>query len=123
MIPLEPAPHVGATIRLDMGDARGHWERDTLVVETRNFKDRSTYRNAAAGTLRLVERFTRTAPDRIEWAVTVDDPSTWTRAWTFMVPLTANNGERIFEVACHEGNRAVEHMLEAARDAEHPRTE
>jgi len=123
VIPLEPRPHVGAAIRLDMGDARGHWERDTLVVETRNFKERSTYRNAVAGTLRLVERFTRTAPDRIEWAVTVDDPSTWTSAWTFMVPLTANDGERIFEVACHEGNRAVEHMLEAARAAEHARTD
>ena len=123
VIPLEPRPHVGAAIRLDMGDARGHWERDTLVVETRNFKDRSTYRNALAGTLRLVERFTRTAPDRIEWAVTVDDPSTWMRAWTFMVPLTANNGERIFEVGCHEGNRAVEHMLEAARAAERSRTD
>jgi hypothetical protein len=123
VIPLEPRPHVGAAIRLDMGDARGHWERETLVVETRNFKERSTYRNAVAGTLRLVEHFTRTAPDRIEWAVTVDDPSTWTRAWTFMVPLTANNGERIFEVACHEGNRAVEHMLEAARAAEHSRTD
>ena len=122
IIPLEPSPHVGAKIRLDMGDARGHWEGDTLVVESRNFKDRSTYRNAAAGTLRLVERFTRTAAGRIEWAVTVDDPSTWTRAWTFMVPLTANNGERIFEVACHEGNRAVEHMLEGARSAEHSRT-
>ncbi len=123
IIPLGPSPHVGTKIRLDMGDARGHWERDTLVVETRNFKERSTYRNAVAGTLRLVERFTRTAPDRIEWAVTVDDPSTWTRAWTFMVPLTANNGERIFEVGCHEGNRAVEHMLEAARAAEHARTD
>ena len=106
-----------------MGDARGHWERETLVVETRNFKERSTYRNASPGTLRLLERFTRTAPDRIDWAVTVDDPSTWTRNWTFMMPLTANNGERIFEVACHEGNRAVEHMLEAAGAAEHARTE
>jgi hypothetical protein len=118
IIPLEPTPHVGAGIRLDMGDARGRWERETLVVETRNFTARSTYRNAMAGTLRLVERFTRTAADRIEWAVTVDDPSTWTRAWTFMVPLTANSGERVFEVACHEGNYAVGHMLEAARDAE-----
>ena len=123
VIPLDSRPHVGAAIRLDMGDARGHWERETLVVETRNFKERSTYRNAAPGTLRLLERFTRTAPDRIDWAVTVDDPSTWTRNWTFMVPLTANTGERIFEVACHEGNRAVEHMLEAARAAEHARTE
>jgi hypothetical protein len=121
VIPLDPSPHVGPAIRLDMGDARGHWERETLVVETRNFKDRSTYRNAVAGTLRLVERFTRTAADRIEWAVTVDDPSTWTRAWTFMVPLTANSGERVFEVACHEGNYAVQHMLEAARDAERPK--
>lgn len=120
IIPIEPSPHVGAKIRLDMGDARGHWERDTLVVETRNFKERSTYRNASAATLRLVERFTRTAPDRIEWAVTVDDPSTWTRAWTFMVPLTANSSERVFEVACHEGNYAVGHMLEVAREAERP---
>jgi hypothetical protein len=118
IIPLDPSPHASGKIRLDMGDARGHWERDTLVVETRNFKERSTYRNASAATLRLVERFTRTAPDRIEWAVTVDDPSTWTRAWTFMVPLTANNNERVFEVACHEGNYAVGHMLEVARDAE-----
>jgi hypothetical protein len=118
IIPLELLPHVGAKIHLDMGDARGHWEGDTLVVETRNFKERSTYRNASAATLRIVERFTRTAPDRIDWAVTVDDPSTWTRAWTFMVPLTANNTEQVFEVACHEGNIAVEHMLEAARAAE-----
>jgi hypothetical protein len=120
VIPLDPAPHVGSAIRLDMGDARGHWDRDTLVVETRNFRERSTYRNAEAASLRLVERFTRMAPDRIEWAVTVDDPATWTRAWTFMVPLTANNSERVMEFACHEGNYAVEHMLRAARDAERP---
>jgi len=120
VIPLEPIPHVGSAIRLDMGDARGHWERDTLVVETRNFKERSAYRNAKAGTLRLVERFTRTSPTGIEWTVTVDDPATWTRAWTFMVPLTANNGERVFEVACHEGNYAIQHMLEGARAAERP---
>ena len=121
VIPLDPAPHIGSAIRLDMGDARGHWDRDTLVVETRNFRERSTYRNAEAASLRLVERFTRTAPDRIEWAVTVDDPATWTRTWTFMVPLTANSGERVFEVACHEGNYAVQHILEAARDAERPK--
>jgi hypothetical protein len=118
IIPLDRTPHVGAAIRLDMGDARGHWERDTLVVETRNFRERSTYRNARAATLRLVERFTRTAPDRIEWAVTVDDPATWTRAWTFTVPLTANNQERILEFACHEGNYALPHMLEAERAGE-----
>jgi len=118
VIPLTSMPHVGSTIRLDMGDARGHWERDTLVVETRNLKERSAYRNARGATLHLVERFTRTSPERIEWSVTVDDPATWTRAWTFMVPLTANNSERIFEVACHEGNRAIEHMLAGARAAD-----
>jgi hypothetical protein len=118
VIPLERTPHVGSAIRLDMGDARGHWERDTLVVETGNFNERSTYRNARAATLRLVERFTRTAPGRIEWAVTVDDPATWTKAWTFMVPLTANNAEHVMEFACHEGNYALPHMLEAARAGE-----
>jgi len=115
VIPLEPRPHVGPAIQLDMGDARGHWEGDTLVVETRNFKERSTYRNAVASTLRLVERFTRTARTRVEWAVTVDDPSTWTKPWTFMVPLTANGREPVMEFACHEGNYAVPHMLEGAR--------
>ena len=118
IIPIERTPHVGAAIRLDMGDARAHWERDTLVVETRNFKERSTYRNAKAATLHLVERFTRTSSDGIEWAVTVEDPATWTRPWTFMVPLTANNKERILEFACHEGNYALPHMLEAARALE-----
>jgi hypothetical protein len=118
IIPLDRRPHVGSTIRLDMGDARGHWERDTLVVETRNFTERSTYRNANAATLRLVERFTRAEPGRIEWAVTVDDPATWTRPWTFMVPLTANDRERVLEFGCHEGNYALPHMLEAARAAE-----
>ena len=57
-----------------MGDARGRWEGNTLVVESTNFKDRSTYRNANAATLRLVERFTRTSPDKVEWSVTVNDP-------------------------------------------------
>jgi hypothetical protein len=118
VIPLAPRPHVGRGIRLEMGDARGHWEGDALVVETRNFKERSTYRNAAAATLRLVERFTRTAAGRIEWAVTVDDPGTWTKPWTFVVPLTMNEREPVLEFACHEGNYALPHMLEAARAAE-----
>jgi hypothetical protein len=118
MIPLDGRPHVGKAIRLEMGDARGHWEGDTLVVETANFKDRSTYRNANAATLHLIERFTRTAPDRIEWAVTVDDRSTWTRPWTFAMPLTMNDREPVFEFACHEGNYAVPNILGAARASE-----
>jgi hypothetical protein len=118
LIPLDGRPHVGRGIGLELGDGRGHWEKDTLVVETTRFKDRSTYRNANAETLRLVERFTRTSPTSIEWAVTVDDPATWTRPWTFSMPLTMNDGEAVLEFACHEGNYAVSHILSAARAEE-----
>jgi hypothetical protein len=123
VIPLDGRPHVGNGIRLEMGDARGHWERDSLVVETTNFKDRSTYRDANAATLRLVERFTRTANDRVEWAVTVEDPTTWTRPWTFAMPLTMNDREPVLEFACHEGNYAVPNILRAARAAERRTTQ
>jgi hypothetical protein len=119
VIPLDGRPHAPRALELDMGDARGHWEGSTLVVETINFKDRSTYRNASAATLRLVERFTRTAPGRIEWTVTVSDPSTWTKPWTFSMPLTMNDAEPVLEYACHEGNYAVRHILSAARASEH----
>ena len=110
--------HVGTEIRLDMGDARGYWDGDTLVVESRNFKERSIYRNALADSLRLVERFTRTSPAIVEWSVTVDDPKTWTKPWTFSLPLTANESEPVLEYACHEGNYAMRHMLSASRAEE-----
>src|SRR5438105_6125833 len=99
IIPLDGRPHARSGLRFEMGDARGRWDRDTLVVETTNFKQRSTYRNAQAATLRLIERFTRTTTDRLEWAVTVDDPSTWTRPWTFSMPLAMNDREAILEFA------------------------
>ena len=118
VIPLDGRPHVGKGINLELGDARGHWEGDSLVVETTNFKDRSTYRNANAATLRLVERFTRIAPDLIEWAVTVDDLTTWTRPWTIAVPLTMTDREPVLEYACHEGNYAMRHILSGARASE-----
>ena len=118
VIPLEGGPHVGSAIRMEMGDARGRWDGSTLVVETRRFKQRSAYRNANADTLRLVERFTRTAPDRIEWSVTVDDPQTWTRPWTFAIPLTMNDSEPVAQYECHEGNQAIRNILSAARAKE-----
>ena len=123
LIPLDGRPHVGRGLALELGDARGHWEKDTLVVETTRFKDRSTYRNANADTLRLVERFTRTSATRMEWAVTVDDPATWTKPWTFSMPLTMNDGEAVLEFACHEGNYAVPHILSAARAEERGRVD
>jgi hypothetical protein len=118
VIPLGARPHAGTRITMDMGDARGYWDGDTLVVETTNFKARSTYRNAHADTLRLIERFTSTAAGTIEWSVTVDDPSTWARPWTFAIPLTMNDEERVFEYACHEGNQAIRNILSAVRTAE-----
>ena len=118
VIPIGNAPRVGSSIRSDMGVPRGHWEGDTLVVETTNFKARSAYRNANADTLKLVERFTRTTSDKIEWTVTVDDPTTWSRPWTFAIPLTMNDQEAIFEYACHEGNQAIKNILNASRAAE-----
>jgi hypothetical protein len=118
VIPLDGRAHASRSLSLDMGDARGHWEGDTLVVETTNFKGRSSYRNANPDTLKLVEKFTRTSPNRIEWSVTVDDPSTWTRPWTFAIPLTATDKEPVFEYACHEGNQAIFNILNGARAAE-----
>jgi hypothetical protein len=118
IIPIDARPRVSGTIRSDMGDARGHWEGNTLVVETTNFKARSAYRNANAEKLKLVERFTRTATDKVEWTVTVDDSTTWSRPWTFTMPLTMNDQEAIFEYACHEGNHAIQNILNASRAAE-----
>jgi catechol 2,3-dioxygenase-like lactoylglutathione lyase family enzyme len=117
VIPLDSRPAVGKSITQDMGDARGHWEGDTLVVTTRNFKDRSAYRNANAETLTLTERFQRVAPDKVRWTVTVDDPATWTKPWTFSLPLTADpNPVPLYE--CHEGNYGLKNILSAARAEE-----
>jgi hypothetical protein len=118
VIPLDGRPHVGNPLHLDMGDARGHWEGNTLVVETTNFNQRSAYRNADAASLRIVERFARTSADQIEWTVTVNDPATWTKPWTFAMPLTMNDGEPVLEFACHEGNYAMRNILSGARAAE-----
>jgi hypothetical protein len=114
IIPLDGRPHPRRSQQFEMGDARGRWDGDTLVVETTNFKDRSTYRNANAATLKIVERFTRTAAERLEWRVTIDDPSTWTRPWTFAMPLVMNDREAILEFACHEGNYAIPNILSTA---------
>jgi hypothetical protein len=118
MIPLDGRGHVGPSIRLDMGDARGRFEGDTLIVETTNFRARSAYRNANPQALRLVERFTPTSRDSMEWTVTVDDPTTWTRPWTFSIPLTRNDEEPVHEYACHEGNYAMTNILSGSRAAE-----
>jgi hypothetical protein len=118
IIPLDGRPQVAPSIRQYMGEPRGRWEGNTLVVETSRFKDDPVYRGSNPAALTLIERFTLTAPDKIEWSVTVDDPTTWPRPWTFAMPLTRNDSEAIFEYACHEGNLAMPHLLSAARKAE-----
>jgi hypothetical protein len=115
---LDSRPHVPKGLRLDMGDARGHWVGNSLVVETSNFRDRSVYRNANSNELKIIERFTRTAPDTVEWTVTIDDSTTWVRPWTFSLPLTMNDQEPILEYACHEGNYALRNMLSGDRATE-----
>jgi hypothetical protein len=115
VIPLTPAPHVGEGIRMYMGDAKGHWEGSTLVVETTNFTDKIAYRGSSEH-LKLTERFTRTGPETVEWSSTFDDPHTWATPWTFAMNLTRkDDSQRPFEYACHEGNYAMFHLLQAAR--------
>ena len=117
VIPLDGRAHLDSTIRQYLGDARGHWEGNTLVVETTNFTDKTPYRDSSEH-LRLVERFTPLGPDTLEWSVTFDDPHTWTRPWTFAMNLTHDESQPPFEYACHEGNYGLRNMLSAARAEE-----
>jgi hypothetical protein len=123
VISLDSRPHVGQAIASYMGDARGHFEGNTLVVETTNFKDQIAYRGANGSTLRIVERFTPVNPSTVEWSTTVEDPSTWTRPWTFAMNLTKKDAsQQPFEYACHEGNYGLRNILSGARAEERART-
>jgi hypothetical protein len=117
VIPLGPDTPRIPPIPQDMGTARGRFEGDTLVVETTGFKARSVYRNASPDRLRLVERFTRISPEKVRWSVTVDDPTTWTRPWTFSMPLTVDDTP-LPAYECHEGNYGLANILSAARAEE-----
>lgn len=120
VIPLDGRPHIASGLRQWLGDSRGRWEGDTLIVETTNITDTvNEFRVShtvfgASHHLRLVERFTRVAPDRIDYTFTVDDPTTFVSRWTGAAPMTPMAGP-IFEYACHEGNYAMEHILRGAR--------
>jgi hypothetical protein len=114
LIPLDARPHVGQAIRQHMGDARGHWEGDTLVVETTNFTALTAYRNSNPETLKITERFTRTSPTRINWTATMDDPKTWTKPWTIEIPLTLDP-QPVMAFECHEGNYGLRNILSGAR--------
>ena len=115
IIPLDRRPHLSSAIRTHFGDSRGYWDGDTLVVETRNIHPDVVVRGATGESLRVIERFTRIAPTKVEWTVTLDDPATWTRPWTYSYPMTINDAKPIFEYACHEGNFGMANLLTAGR--------
>jgi hypothetical protein len=113
VIPLDGRPHLPANIRQWMGDPRGHWEGETLVVDSTNFTSKTHFRGAHEN-LHLVERFTRTGPNTILYQFTVEDPIAFTKPWTGEVPLTKSEGP-IYEYACHEGNYSMTNILKGAR--------
>ena len=129
MVPLKGSAPLDPAIRTHLGQARGHWEGNTLVVVTTNFHPDTTLRGFGrsapgrrgaipASNLRLIERFTRIAPGKVEWTMTFDDPKVYARDWTFSLPMTEDDKQIIHEYACHEGNFGLANILSAGRAAE-----
>jgi hypothetical protein len=116
LIPLDGRPHVSPDIRQLLGDSRGHWDGNTLVVDTTNFNGENSFRGSDAN-LHLTERFTRVSPNLIQYEFTADDPTAFTRAWSARIPLN-KTPDRVYEYACHEGNYALTDILAGARAAE-----
>ena len=118
LIPLDGRPHIKDRTKQWNGDPRGHWEDDTLVVETTNFSSKSDfYLSGPVENLHLVERFTRVGPTTLEYEATIEDPTTWTQPWTVLIPLKRSD-DAIFEYACHEGNYGMEGILAGHRAQE-----
>ena len=114
-IPTDGSAHLPSHVRQWFGDPRGHWDGDTLVVETTNFKGQFFGRMSAADeNLKVTERFKRVAPDILLYQFTVEDPTVWTAPWSGEIPLTRIDG-LLYEYACHEGNRGMQNILRAAR--------
>jgi hypothetical protein len=108
--------HVASNVRKWMGDSIGHWEGETLVVETTNFTDHESFRGATRNA-RVIERFTRVAPDKIHYRFTVEDPQAFTHSFTGEMPFYRTD-DAIYEYACHEGNYALRGILAGAREQE-----
>lgn len=116
VIPLDRSPHPPAEIEKWLGDSRGHWEGDTLVVDSANYKPRA-FMSFSTEKLHVTERLTRTGPDSLKYEITIDDPGTWTKPWSLMIPLKQAQ-VRVFEYACHEGNIGLAGILAGARKEE-----
>jgi hypothetical protein len=120
IVPLDGHSHISPVFHQYMGDSRGRWEGNTLVVETTNLTDRTGAGgnggfNLYSDATRLTERFTRTGPETLLYSVTIDDPQTWTRPWTITFPWRLDPAYGFFEYACHEGNYAMMNILSGAR--------
>ena len=120
IIPLDGRPHVGSKIRQYLGDSRGHWEGDTLVVETTNLTDRTSIGLNGNGLrhsadMKIVERFTRKAPDEMQYEIHIEDPQTYTRPFTIRVPLISPPGFQLLPYDCHEGNYMLAAVLGGER--------
>ncbi|HIE91371.1 MAG TPA: hypothetical protein EYQ83_00295 [Acidobacteria bacterium] len=118
VVPLDGRSPLDQRIRQWNGDSRGYWDDDTLVVETTNYRDTTTWRFPGSQALRAVERFTRVDSDSIDYQFTIHDDTTYTRPWTVDLPLTSPPGYVIYEYACHEGNISIAHVLAGARAQE-----
>jgi hypothetical protein len=116
VISLDARPHLPSAVRQWTGDSRGHWEGDTLVVETTNYKPRS-FRSLSSEKLHVMERFSRTGPETLQYEITIDDPGTWTQPWSLMIPLRRSS-DPLYEYACHEGNYGLAGILAGARTEE-----
>ena len=113
IVPLDGRPHVTENIRQWRGDARGHWEGDTLVVESTNFSDKTSFRGSGKN-MRLIERFTRVSPEKVRYQYTIDDPESFEKPWTALIPMKKTD-QPMYEYACHEGNYSMLTMMEGAR--------
>ena len=128
IIPMDGRPHVGSGIKQWLGDSRGRWEGNTLVVETTNFTDKDAIGSNGAGYpgdpgyhsehLKVIERFTRVSDTNIEYRITVIDDKTWTKPWTILIQLEKDDKYQFLEYACHEGNYAMADILSGARATE-----
>jgi len=128
VIPLDGRPHVSPAIKMIMGDSRGHWEGNDLVVETTNFTDKDAIGSNGAGypgdpgyhsdQLKVIERFTRTGAKSMDYRITVIDEKTWVKPWTILIQLERNDDYQMAEYACHEGNYAMTDILSGARSDE-----
>jgi hypothetical protein len=123
IVPLDGRPHISSDVRMWMGDSRGHWEGNTLVIETTNLNDQTSIGPNGGGRpihqdAKLTERLTRVDDDTILYSMTIDDPQTWVAPWTLQLPWQRDDDYGMFEYACHEGNYAMFNILSGARAEE-----